>query len=176
MRLSEAIQQLVGPERRGRECARGKGESAKGKIRAARSTLTFGAFVMKPKLTLAVWFLLVATVPCAEQTRHSNDARATNFKTRCGWFSNPTPANAWLWDREGEWIIGVQGGFQADGEWPDFKPRQWVRQNGDHGYGCACLRVRVDTKTRDILQIQSSRAVALSQCRRDPALKKWGRL
>ena len=131
---------------------------------------------MKPKLTLAVWFLLIAATSFVGQTRHPANTRATNFETRCGWFSNPTPANAWLWDREGEWTIGVQGGFQTNGEWPTFKPRQWVRQNGYYGYGCACLRVRVDRQAGDVLQIQSSRAVALSQCRRDPALKKWGRL
>ena len=39
---------------------------------------------------------------------------------RCGWFSNPTPGNASLYDRDGEWIIGVQGGYQADGDWPAF--------------------------------------------------------
>jgi hypothetical protein len=131
---------------------------------------------MKLRLALVIGTLLLTTVSFARQTRHANKTSATNFETRCGWFSNPTPANAWLWDREGEWIIAVQGGFQTDGEWPNFKPRQWVRQNGDYGYGCACLRLRVDRKTHDVLQIQSSRAVALSQCRRDPALKKWGRL
>lgn len=40
------------------------------------------------------------------------------FETRCGWFSNPTPANIWLYDRDGEWTIGVQGGYQVEGEWP----------------------------------------------------------
>ena len=49
--------------------------------------------------------------------------------TRCGWFSNPTPANAWLLDREAEWTIAVQGGAQAEGDWPIFKPSQWVRTN-----------------------------------------------
>ncbi|HEY2847367.1 MAG TPA: DUF4087 domain-containing protein, partial [Pyrinomonadaceae bacterium] len=35
-------------------------------------------------------------------------------ETRCGWFSDPTPGNEWLNDRDGVWIIGVQGGYQAD--------------------------------------------------------------
>ena len=34
---------------------------------------------------------------------------------RCGWLQNPTPANWWLVDRDGEWILGVQGGYQAPG-------------------------------------------------------------
>lgn len=44
-------------------------------------------------------------------------------KVRCGWFENPTPANAWLTDRDGDWIIPVQGGHQANGDWPAF-PRE----------------------------------------------------
>jgi hypothetical protein len=93
---------------------------------------------------------------------------------RCGWFSNPTPANASLFDREGEWIIGVQGGYQAEGDWPSFSPKQWVQTNGHYGYGCACLRVRVDRSERRILVIESTQARALSVCRRDPALRKLG--
>jgi len=93
---------------------------------------------------------------------------------RCGWFSNPTPANASLFDRDGEWIIGVQGGHQADGDWPQFSPKQWVETNGHYGYGCACLRVRVDRAEQRILVIESAQARALSVCRRDPALRKFG--
>ena len=93
---------------------------------------------------------------------------------RCGWFSNPTPANASLFDRDGEWIIGVQGGYQAEGDWPEFKAGQWVETNGHYGYGCACLRVRVNRSTRRVIAIESAQARALSACRRDPALRKWG--
>ena len=93
---------------------------------------------------------------------------------RCGWFSNPTPANASLFDREGEWIIGVQGGYQAEGDWPSFSPKQWVKTNVHYGYGCACLRVRVDRSEQRILVIENAQARALSACRRDPALRKSG--
>jgi len=93
---------------------------------------------------------------------------------RCGWFSNPTPANASLFDREGEWIIGVQGGEQAEGDWPRFSSKQWVETNGHYGYGCACLRVRVDRSDKRILVIESAQARPLSACRRDPALRKLG--
>lgn len=95
------------------------------------------------------------------------------FETRCGWFSNPTPANAWLEDRNGEWIISVQGGHQAEGEWPTFKPRQWVSTNvGSYGYGCACLQLRADHQTHRVLEIKSSSARPLSACRRDRSLKE----
>ena len=94
------------------------------------------------------------------------------FETRCGWFVNPTPANAWLEDRDGEWIIGVQGGYQAEGDWPSFKPRQWVETNVHYGYGCACMRVRVDRESRRVLEIKSAYARSLSACRRDRKLKE----
>ncbi|HWS86759.1 MAG TPA: DUF4087 domain-containing protein [Pyrinomonadaceae bacterium] len=95
-------------------------------------------------------------------------------ETRCGWFSNPTPANASLHDREAEWIIGVQGGHQADGDWPEFGPKQWVETNVHYGYGCACLTVEVDRESGKVLKINSARARPLSACRRDRALKRWG--
>jgi hypothetical protein len=106
----------------------------------------------------------------------SSPATATPEKSemRCGWFSNPTPANASLFDRDGEWIIGVQSGHQADGDWPEFAPNQWVKTNGHYGYGCACLRVRVNRSTQEVIEIESAAARALSVCRKDPALRKSG--
>jgi hypothetical protein len=94
------------------------------------------------------------------------------LENRCGWFSNPTPANAWLEDKDGEWIIGIQGGYQAEGDYPDFADQQWVKTNGNYGYGCACMKVRVDYKTHRILEIASATAKPLSACRKDPALKE----
>jgi hypothetical protein len=117
------------------------------------------------------------------ERQNSNDEKAlqpsptktppTNrLETRCGWFVNPTPANASLLDRDGEWIIGVQGGYQAEGDYPDFKPEQWVETNVHYGYGCACLRVKVDYENRKILEIKSSSARELSVCRKDRSLKE----
>ena len=93
---------------------------------------------------------------------------------RCGWFSNPTPANASLYDRDAEWIIGVQGGHQADGDWPEFGSGQWVKTNGNYGYGCACMRLQTNNKTHEVSMIESAQARALSACRNDAALKRWG--
>lgn len=92
---------------------------------------------------------------------------------RCGWFSNPTPANASLYDRDGEWIIGVQGGHQADGDWPAFGPKEWVETNVHYGYGCACMRVQVDRVAGNVIKIESARSRPLSVCRRDRALRKY---
>jgi hypothetical protein len=114
---------------------------------------------------------LIANAP----TTFAANTSDTPFEKRCGWFINPTPGNAWLDDRDGEWTIGVQSGRQADGDWPDFAHSQWVETNVHYGYGCACLRVRVDRKTLDILQIEGAYAQPLAVCRRDPALKEPAR-
>ncbi len=89
----------------------------------------------------------------------------------CGWFLNPTPGNASLVDRQGEWSISTQGGDEAEGDWPEFKVSQWVRTNGNHGYGCACMHVRAETQSMRIAVIESSTAQSLAVCRRDKSLK-----
>jgi hypothetical protein len=91
---------------------------------------------------------------------------------RCGWFENPTPANAWFTDRDGEWLIGVQGGHQAQGDWPRFPAWRWVRTNGRYGYGCACLRVLTEPSAFLITKIVSGSSRSLALCRRDAALKE----
>ena len=119
-------------------------------------------------------FLLLAVAFVSAHPRTPDTTTLQKSETRCGWFSNPTPANASLYDRDGEWIIGVQGGYQAEGDWPDFSPKQWIETNVHYGYGCACLRVQVDRSTERVIKIESSRPRPLSACRRDKALKKWG--
>ena len=104
----------------------------------------------------------------------SGDLGVDKSERRCGWFSNPTPSNASLYDRDGEWIISVQGGHQADGDWPDFGPRQWIETNVHYGYGCACLQLRVNKSTHEVTAIESSKARPLSECRNDRKLKRWG--
>lgn len=92
---------------------------------------------------------------------------------RCGWFDNPTPSNAWLHDRHGEWEISVQGEYQAKGEWPRFKGSQWVRTgSGSSGYGCACMNVQANAQSQRVTRIISAQAKPLAACRRDKALKE----
>lgn len=90
--------------------------------------------------------------------------------TRCGWFHNPTPGNASLVDADGEWTVAVQGGHQADGDWPSFSRRQWVRTNGSYGYGCACLRVTADPVGRTVRQVHAATVRPLRSCREDRRL------
>jgi hypothetical protein len=99
-------------------------------------------------------------------------AGASTTRWRCGWFENPTPANAWLTDRHGEWLVGVQGGHQAEGDWPTFSRARWVATNGSYGYGCACLRVEVDAAEQRVLRIERAYARPLAACRRDRRLPR----
>lgn len=125
-------------------------------------------------LTIASCLMLVAVAFVSGQPRTPDAPAGQQFETRCGWFSNPTPANASLYDRDGEWIISVQGGYQSEGDWPEFGPKQWIETNVHYGYGCACMRLRVDHETQRVIEIESARARPLASCRRDRSLKKWG--
>ena len=95
-------------------------------------------------------------------------------ENRCGWLHNPTPANWWLVDSEGEWLLGAQGGYQAPGmdEMPDMSTAGWVRTNGYYGYGCACLRVTTDRLSGRVTQVISARPLPLRQCRSDRRLPR----
>lgn len=98
-------------------------------------------------------------------------ARAESM--RCGWLDNPSPGNASLYDKDGEWTIGIQGDHQAKGDWPpDFPAGQWISHAPDgYGYGCACLTVEVDAEAMNILAILPGKARPLSACRTDPAVR-----
>jgi hypothetical protein len=123
---------------------------------------------MPPKITpfAAVAALLLAALPAA--------ATESNSALRCGWFENPTPGNAWLTDRHGQWLVGLQGGHQAEGDWPQFPETEWVSTNGSYGYGCACLRVVADAQALTIQRILSAKPRSLQACRDDRALTEPG--
>lgn len=109
-----------------------------------------------------LWLLAAASASAAGAMPH----------TRCGWFDNPTPGNAWLIDRDGEWAIAIQGSYEAQGDWPQFTDAQWVPVNGMHGHGCACIKAVVNTKTHEVVRIASARARPLAVCREDRALRE----
>ena len=118
---------------------------------------------------------LPATADAGAEARNPADTAAA-AANRCGWFENPTPGNAWLSDRDRTWIIGTQGGHQADGDWPAFGDDQWIVTNGSsYGYGCACMSVRADADNGHVLRIDDARALPLSRCRADPALEEPAR-
>jgi len=113
-------------------------------------------------LLILITFSLTSTFVYSQQ----------RVETRCGWFETPTPANAWLVDKNGEWTIGIQGGYQADGDWPNIPERQWVATNNTYGYGCACIKASFDPKQGRVIKIVRSQARPLSACRRDAAIKR----
>ena len=125
--------------------------------------------------------LWAALLPCSApaQPAHKSANINTNTNThanvgapenRCGWFHNPTPGNATLTDRDGEWEVSTQGGFSAEGDWPEFTDTQWTQTNGHYGYGCACMKVVVDRSERRVLRIASATAKSLKVCRADKVL------
>ena len=93
---------------------------------------------------------------------------------RCGWLANPTPGNYWLTDRDGEWALSAQGGYQAPGmdEMPDMSTNGWVPTNGSYGYGCACMTVRTDRRTMRVTRLYAATPVPLRQCRNDRTLRR----
>jgi hypothetical protein len=97
-------------------------------------------------------------------------------ENRCGWYENPTPANHTLTDRDRQWLIGAQGGYQARGidRIGDAPQSQWIatHPNGSYGYGCACAQVRTDRRNSQITNIYAWRSVPLAQCRRDRRLSE----
>ncbi|HEU0097164.1 MAG TPA: DUF4087 domain-containing protein [Allosphingosinicella sp.] len=92
-------------------------------------------------------------------------------KRRCGWLSNPTPANWWLTDSEGQWILATQGADQAPGmeDMPDMSTAGWVETNGHYGYGCACMTISADGDGR-VTRISDASPRPLKQCRADRKL------
>lgn len=91
---------------------------------------------------------------------------------RCGWLSNPTPANWWLTDSEGQWILATQGADQAPGmeTMPDMTTSGWVETNGHYGYGCACMTITHDPAANRVTRVTDAEPKPLKQCRADRAL------
>ncbi len=99
---------------------------------------------------------------------------AARTERRCGWLDNPSPANLWLIDRHGEWLIGQQGGYRARGidEMPDMSRFGKVTEGGNFGSSCACMVVTTDRASMRITRIFSTRPVPLRQCRSDRRLPR----
>ena len=93
---------------------------------------------------------------------------------RCGWLTNPTPGNWWLFDGHGEWILSTQGGEQVPGfdELPDMSTAGWVETNGHYGYGCACMTISHDPATQRVTRVAAAAPKPLRQCRADLALPR----
>lgn len=131
---------------------------------------------------MILFLAAAACSPPASAPNGGNSAEASGASTRagepaarerrCGWLHNPTPGNWWLVDRDGEWLLGAQGGYQAPGmeNIPDMSTAGWESTNGNYGHGCACLAVTVDRDSRRVLQLAGAEPKPLDQCRADTAL------
>lgn len=99
---------------------------------------------------------------------------AKAVETRCGWLHNPTPANWYLIDKDGRWIISLQGGYAAQGmdNIPSYNEKEYVKTNGYYGYGCACMDVVTDSARSRISEIRGGESLPLSTCREDPNVPK----
>ncbi|WP_111498485.1 DUF4087 domain-containing protein [Marinobacter bohaiensis] len=93
---------------------------------------------------------------------------------RCGWIDNPSPANLWLTDREGQWIVSEQGGRRAVGA--DFimpsDRTEFVSMNNGYGYFCGCLSVDARSNESVIATVLSFTQLSLKRCNTDPSLEK----
>lgn len=137
-----------------------------------KETKKFHLIALAGILAIAVFFAVAQTGASKAIAVSPTASTVNTYEKRCGWFVNPTPANAWLIDRDGEWIIGTQGGNQAEGDWPSFKKNQWVKTNGSYGYGCACMNITANQETKEVTEIKSAYAQSLSVCRKDRSLKE----
>ncbi len=112
-------------------------------------------------MKVLIMFLIIAL---------SSPAFAKNV-TRCGWIWNPTPANYWIDDADGQWIISVQGGYQAKGDIEAYPTdEQMVRTNGNYGYWCGCITGSFDAKKQLVKEIVASSVKNLKVCLEDPNL------
>lgn len=99
---------------------------------------------------------------------------AAAAEKRCGWLHNPTPGNWWLDDRHGQWVLSSQGGRRVRGMdlMPDMTTAGWEQTNGYYGYGCACLTVDTDMRTKTLKRLYAARPLPLRSCRMDKTLPK----
>lgn len=99
---------------------------------------------------------------------------AMSAEKRCGWLVNPTPANLWLIDGTGTWTISIQGtGFideDSMDKMPTIDEKEFVRTNGNYGFSCVCLSVRVDKEKSSIRNIYGGEQLLLKQCLEDPQI------
>ncbi|EIK97661.1 hypothetical protein PMM47T1_04094 [Pseudomonas sp. M47T1] len=90
----------------------------------------------------------------------------------CGWYENSAPRVINLIDHEGSWKIATADGYNAPGQKPVFRSSQWIRTNGDYGYGCACVSGELDEQTHTVNAITTATARTLSACRADTTLRE----
>lgn len=101
--------------------------------------------------------------------------QAKKAEKRCGWLENPSPANHWLIDADGEWTLSVQGTSLGEdigiGQLPPLNSKDSVRTNGEYGFACVCLQLDTDPVSHTVLKIYGGKQLPLKQCLEDPAIR-----
>lgn len=92
----------------------------------------------------------------------------------CGWLHNPSPGHGWLTDRDGDWLLSVQGRDAVPGmeKLPEFGPHAWGRTDGSYGQGCACMVMERGARVGDVRRLVSTEILPLSRCRGDRSLPR----
>lgn len=134
----------------------------------------------KSDLKLALFAVIVITflgpIARSESVRISKSKIPNELVTRCGWFDNPTASNAWLHDKDGEWVISIQAGYRSKGGWPSFNKEDEsefvITNSGSYGYGCVCLNGKFEATKKRVLKIVSSQVMKLETCRADKLMKE----
>ena len=123
-----------------------------------------------PAARCLVLLCMLAALTAATALGAEPPVASPAVSTRCGWFDNPSPGNADLID--GTWSVAQQGGHQAEGAWPSFAAKHWIRTGvGSYGYSCICLTGRFDAGSQTVVAIARSRPRPPSACRADKALR-----
>lgn len=97
-------------------------------------------------------------------------------ETRCGWVEGYEGYDQWLRDAQGEWQLFNDSSYKprhvAEGLDHILLPIDAeVVKDAPYNYYCACMKVQSDYSTMRILNIMSFKALPLSTCLNDMALK-----
>ena len=84
---------------------------------------------------------------------------------------NMSPGNFTLRDRDGEWTISEQGGYEARGadKIPDLSGDEFV-DLGPHGYACGCIDGVMNAQTHEVVGIIGFTQKKLKDCLADDEL------
>ncbi|WP_413167911.1 DUF4087 domain-containing protein [Capilliphycus salinus ALCB114379] len=93
---------------------------------------------------------IIRLIPAIVSCFSLNSFPADALETRCGWLTNPTPANCYLKDTDGSWTLSVQGGYQASGK---VFGRYRIRNDSPKNIPHKCLEFRpfIDFSTDPIV-------------------------
>lgn len=118
---------------------------------------------MRPYVALLAFLILTPLTPAR--------AADTRTESRCGWIINMSPGNFSLRDKDAEWTLSEQGGYQAKGmdKIPDLSGDQFV-DLGPHGYGCACIDGVMKAETHEVVGIKTFTQKKLKDCLADETL------